>query len=105
MKLYNIVLLFFLLTFGLSLAQKRNVKRTPRDYVPDAITAIKIAEAIWLPIYGNEIYKEKPFIARLKDSAIWIVKGTPDSTYSYGGAAYIEIRKRDGQILKVTHGK
>lgn len=72
------------------------------NLVPDQSTAIKIAEAIWLPIYGEKIYKEKPFIATLKDSTIWVVRGTLNSN-SKGGTAYIEIQKKDCKILKVTH--
>ena len=39
------------------------VKHT--DYVPDEQTPIKIAEAIWLPIFGKSIYDERPFKAYL----------------------------------------
>jgi hypothetical protein len=73
------------------------------DYVPDAETAIKIAEAIWLPIYGEKIYENKPFIAKLKNSNVWIVEGTLKDTK--GGVPYIEIQKKDCKILKVYHGK
>lgn len=74
-----------------------------RDYVPDAETAVKVAEAIWLPIYGGKIYDNKPFVATLKDSSVWIVEGTLKSTK--GGVPYIEIQKSDCKILKVFHGK
>lgn len=85
-----------------------------RAYVPDAETAIKVAEAIWLPIYGERIYQKKPFKARLKSSNVWIVEGTlqMDSavgarsiSITVGGVPYIEIQKSDCKILKVTHGK
>jgi NTF2 fold immunity protein len=72
------------------------------DLVPDEITAIKIAEAIWLPIYGNRIYDKKPFVAISKDS-IWIVSGTMQS--ENGGSPFIEIQKHDAKILKVYHEK
>lgn len=73
-------------------------------YVPDAETAIKIAEAIWLPIYGKEIYKSKPFIAELsKDKKVWKVNGTVHT--SKGGAPYAEIRKDDCKVLKIIHYK
>jgi hypothetical protein len=72
-------------------------------YVPDENTAIKIAEAIWLPLYGKEIYDEEPFKAELRDSLIWIVQGNLKTTR--GGVAYIEIQKSDCKILKVGHGK
>jgi hypothetical protein len=80
----------------------------PDGYVPDENTAIKIAEAIWLPLYGKVIYDEKPFQVELKDSVIWIVQGTLVQGTPYnirGGVAYIEIQKSDCKILKVGHGK
>ncbi|RXR21462.1 YbbC/YhhH family protein [Flavobacterium stagni] len=72
------------------------------DLVPDEKTAIKIAEAIWLPIYGDRIYDKKPFVATSKDST-WIVNGTIHS--EKGGTPFIEIQKRDGKVLKVYHEK
>ena len=74
-----------------------------KGFVPDKETAIKIAEAIWLPIYGEGIYQRQPFEAKLKNG-IWIVEGSmpPDTK---GGVPYIEIRKSDCKILKVEHGK
>lgn len=62
--------------------------------------AIKIAEAIWLPIYGSIIYSSKPFKATLQDS-VWIVEGTVNA--QFGGAPFIKINRRDGRILEVTH--
>jgi len=74
------------------------------DVVPDEATAIRIAEAIWLPKYGSKIYTDLPFKAALKDSTVWIVSGTMPPRMK-GGTPYIEIRKRDCRILKVTHFK
>ncbi|QMU66246.1 MAG: hypothetical protein GKR88_19520 [Flavobacteriaceae bacterium] len=73
------------------------------DYVPNEITAIKIAEAIWLPIYGNKILDKKPFVAKLENDDIWVVQGT--SNTQKGDVPYIEIRKSDCKVLKVIHGK
>lgn len=80
-----------------------------RDYVPDEVTAKKIAEAIWLPIYGEKILKQSPYKATLVND-IWIVEGLVPEPYrnepNYrGGTAHIEIRKSDCKILKVTHGR
>jgi len=72
-------------------------------YVPDEATAIKIAEAVWLPIYGDSIYKEKPFRAKLKDG-VWTAIGSLPEGY-LGGVAEIEITKDDGKILRVNHGR
>jgi hypothetical protein len=78
-------------------------------YVPNAETAIKIAVAVWTPIYGEETIKsEKPYRATLKDG-IWTVQGlmpdNPLNTPMFGGVAYIEIAKSDGKILLVEHGE
>lgn len=76
----------------------------PNGYVPDKVTAIKIAEAIWLPIFGERIYKNKPFQARLIDSTIWVVEGTLPYGFK-GGTPYIEIQRNNSKVLQVTHGK
>ena len=74
--------------------------------VPDKETAIKIAEAIWLPIYGKEVLKEKPYHAKLYGDTVWKVEGSFNfKKYDAGGTAYIEIRKKDCKILDVGHGK
>jgi hypothetical protein len=72
--------------------------------VPDGRTAIRIALAVWGPIYGDkEIEGGKPYVARLKNG-IWTVEGSLPKDW-YGGTAYIEINKADGKVLKVTHYK
>ena len=77
----------------------------PRDgYVPDVRTAIKIAVAVWEPIYGVEqIAGERPYRAYLAHG-IWTVEGSlPEGTI--GGVALAEIRQDDGKILRVIHGQ
>jgi hypothetical protein len=76
----------------------------PAGYVPDAETAIRIAVAVWEPIYGKkQIESEKPYQATLKNG-VWIVEGSlPDD--ALGGVAVAEISKSDGTILRVTHGR
>ncbi|WP_052732488.1 YbbC/YhhH family protein [Hymenobacter terrenus] len=73
-------------------------------FVPDAATAIRIAEAVWLPIYGKKVLTEKPYTARLIGKGVWVVEGSLREGRD-GGVAYIEISKRDGRILEVIHGK
>ena len=73
-------------------------------YVPDAKTAIRIAVAVWSPIYGEEkVQKEKPFRTTLA-KGVWIVKGSLRKD-SVGGVAVAEISKQNGQVLRVSHGK
>jgi hypothetical protein len=77
----------------------------PKDgFVPDKETAIKIAEAVWLPIYGEKtINNEKPFNATLLNG-VWIVEGSLPKGF-IGGVAVAEIAKLDGRIIRVSHGK
>lgn len=73
--------------------------------VPDEATGKKIAEAIWLQIYGGEIFSDKPFKVKLLDGCIWVVEGTAPPAGYRSGLAYIEIQKSDCKILKVIRGK
>jgi hypothetical protein len=101
MKKFIILFLFTLFIFS-SLLFAEVIHSIPKDgFVPNEITAIRIAEAVWLPIFGEEIYKDKPFKAVLKDG-IWIVNGTL-SEDTLGGTATAEITKQDGRILAVYH--
>ena len=55
----------------------------PRGFVPDSATAVRIAIAAWIPIYGeNMITVEKPFAATLKDS-VWTVTGSAPSCIAF----------------------
>ena len=76
----------------------------PSGYVPDETTAITIAKAVWIPIYGKDrIESQAPFVATLVNGA-WYIRGTLPEGY-LGGTAEAVISKRDGQILRVIHGK
>lgn len=81
-----------------------------RACVPDETTAVRIAEAVLIPVYGEKhIKSERPFTARLQGDR-WVVKGTlPKSTKSneliFGGTAMAEINKQDGRIIAVYHFK
>jgi hypothetical protein len=72
-------------------------------FVPDAETAMKIAEAVWLPIYGKDIYKERPYQV-IKEGGNWVVSGTlPPNVV--GGTAVAVIAQQDGRIINVFHTK
>ena len=78
--------------------------RPEAGYVPDKTTAIRIAVAVWGPIYGGKsIARQKPYHAVLSDG-VWTVEGSmPRDTL--GGVAVAEIRKVDGCVLRVSHGQ
>ena len=75
-------------------------------FVPTEAVAVKIAVAVWEPIYGVEdIARQKPYRATLADG-VWTVQGTfAEAEGRKGGVALAEIAKKDGRILRVTHGK
>jgi len=77
----------------------------PNGFVPDSGTAVRIAVAVWIPIYGaSQIRSEQPYVATLKDG-VWTVTGTLPRQYNLGGVAMARISKRDGRILFVLHGQ
>ena len=73
-------------------------------YVPDETTAIAVAEAVLVPIYGRDkIQSERPFHAKL-ESGTWTVEGSlPEGRE--GGVATVKLLKSDGRILFVIHGE
>jgi hypothetical protein len=85
-------------------------KFVPKNgFVPDAATAIKIAVAVWTPIYGAEhIASEKPYRAKLKNG-VWRVEGSlpapPAGGFVTGGVAVAKISKKDAFIIEVSHGQ
>jgi hypothetical protein len=106
MKKVSFLLTFvLLLTSAFILKLDKQNRYVPKDgFVPDKETALRIAEAVWYPIYGSGINESKPFKATLKDSAIWVVEGTLKKNFK-GGVPYIEIQKMDCKILQVYHTK
>lgn len=77
-------------------------------FVPDVRTAVYVAEAVMVPIYGVEAVRaERPFKAQLVDG-IWHVTGSmppaAKGAESIGGVAEVEIDRRRGTIKRITHG-
>jgi NTF2 fold immunity protein len=107
--------------------QSRNSERgvaPASGFVPDGPTAIKIAEAVLVPVYGEEkMTSERPFHAELSGD-VWSVGGTipcnmpadqpttrvearPGITFKklpcLEGAAIVRISKTDGRVVFMTH--
>ncbi len=103
----TVLLLLLLASSGNPFGQEaeRHNYKPAAGYVPNEETAIKIAVAVWIPIYGkDQIEKEKPYKAVLRDG-IWYVSGSLPAGYVKGGVAEAEIAKDDGRILRISHGK
>jgi hypothetical protein len=103
-------LLLSLCLTACSLLEPSHSYRPPKGMVPDEQTAKLIAEAILVPIYGRrQIEEQKPFSVRLENN-VWQVWGSfpkperPDEVV-VGGVAEIWIAKKNGAIIKVTHGE
>ena len=82
--------------------------RPKSGYVPDSATAVKIAEAVLVPVYGEkQVVSERPFTATLKKN-VWTIEGTfrcPDGAGCRGGAAIVQLSKLDGRIVSMTFGR
>jgi hypothetical protein len=90
-----------LLLCSVSLAQAPAPKG---GFIPDEQTAIKVAEAILSPIYGDkQIASERPFHGTLH-GGIWTVEGTLAAD-SVGGVATIRIDKKSGAVISYIHYK
>ena len=81
--------------------------------IPDAETALKIAERLLVKTYGRKhIDAEKPLRAELT-GGVWSIYGTlwcsdgkgGRTNHCVGGVAKIELRQRDGKVLSVSHTK
>jgi len=71
----------------------------PQGVVPNKITALRIAKAVLMPIYGEKtVEAEEPFVVELKDG-IWNVHG--QLRPRPGGNLYVEISKKTGCILRI----
>jgi TonB family protein len=83
-------------------------------FVADATTAIAIAEAVLIPVYGKEtIESERPFKVTLQNG-VWTAEGTlhcrdgkggVTAVCDFGGTAEVRISKADGRILSMIHYK
>ena len=83
--------------------------------VPNEQTAVGIAEAVLIPIYGSQLVKaERPYKATL-ENGVWEVRGTmvrplsakilPSIFSIKGGASVVRIRQSNGQIIETFHEK
>ena len=76
-----------------------------KGMIPDEETAKKIADAVFIQIYGDSINDKKPFDVKFDEEyKVWVVKGTLKAN-EIGGVPNIIIRKSDGKIIAVWHTK
>ena len=76
-----------------------------QGFVPDEATAVRIAEAVSFPVYGEEsIKREEPFRVTLEDD-IWTIEGKPLPRDVVGGIVFLQIAKTDARVMRMTHGR
>lgn len=100
LKTFTLALILVPLLHG-SMAES---KLPSKGIVPDEGTAVKVAEAIFLPVFGQEEVTEfLPYHAQLRDG-VWTVYGTLKPN-SRGGTPQLRIQKKDGKVLEVWHSQ
>ena len=103
-RLLNVVKIAGLAAMSFAIAAQTNYVPS-NGYVPDPATAVQIAEAVLIPVYGRAtIDVERPFRATLKQG-VWTVSGTLNCTNCDGGVAIVRLAKADGRVLSMIHGK
>jgi hypothetical protein len=81
--------------------EDKNSVKPKAGFVPDEETAIRIAEAVWIPIYGQKkIEEQKPFRAKLEND-VWTVRGSLREGRE-GSVVIARISKAHGTIFKVS---
>jgi len=100
--------LTLLLAFAAQIATAQQVL-PPADiptagYVPDALTAQRIAVAVWQPLYGHLMKRHHACSVVLVADSAWAVRSGKQPS-AKGGGPYMLINKRDGRILEVSYQK
>jgi hypothetical protein len=101
---YLFAVLVAVLTSTVAVASADGSFKPKAGFIPDALTATAIAEAVLSPIYGRaSIVKQKPYNVSLKNE-VWTVEGTLPKD-RLGGTFVVRIAKESGAILHVSHSK
>jgi NTF2 fold immunity protein of polymorphic toxin system component len=104
-RVRSLACLMMLLSISAASLATEEQSVVPKDgFVPNAETAARIAEAVLIPIYGQDkIARERPLVAELRGD-VWYVTGSLPAGYR-GGVAEVRIQKQDGRIVFLAHGR
>jgi len=97
--------LFVVLSSGYGWDKKQTRSSLPAEgVIPDEVTAVKIAEAILPPVFGDEeVSKYKPYHATLREG-IWTVYGTLKPN-ARGGTPMLSVQKIDAKVIEIWHSQ
>lgn len=99
------VVLAMMIATSAALAQ-RPAFVPPKGFVPDADTAVAVARAVLIPIYGAATIRGEEPLRAERHGTSWYVNGTLQcGPHCVGGTAFVEISAKDGTILNVFHTK
>ena len=73
--------------------------------VPDKETAIKIAKAIWTPVYGENVVQSSRMFDAVQNNGIWTVTAKFSSGKLQEGTAMMDISQEDGRVSRILHGQ
>ena len=83
------------------------------DLKLDEASAIKIAEVIFVKIYGEDVLSQKPWKVKLEtDDSIFHIEGTLHTSKEArggvgvrGGVGEIKIKRSNAEVVSMMHGK
>jgi hypothetical protein len=76
-----------------------------RDYVPDEATAIRIAEAVLIPVHGQQqVEAQRPYVVSTPEQDYWLVSGSSQKK-QFGGTFAVWIKKKSGCITNISYTK
>ena len=85
-------------------SQGANRMETPVDLKLDETSAVKIAEAIFVKVYGERALEQKPWKVKTeRDDTVFFVEGTLKTTK--GGVAEIRLKRSNAEVISIFHGK
>ncbi len=92
------------LDYALTDSTGHNCIDNKRIIIKNKEVAISVIEPILFGLYGKDnIIKQKPYRAsNIKN--YWIIEGSLPKGYK-GGTFFIIVDSRNGEIIKITHGK
>lgn len=86
----------------------KNLQISGEGYIPDEKCLMKIAKAIWIPIYGTKKIMYKKYSVNLDDNNIWTIEGSPilsSFLTVHGGGPYLQIDGISGRVIEVSYTK
>ncbi|MGH9779570.1 MAG: NTF2 fold immunity protein [Candidatus Acidiferrales bacterium] len=73
------------------------------NIVPDEATAIRIAEAVLIPLHGQQqVEAQRPYVVKSPTKEYWVVYG---SSRQLGGGFFVAIKKKSGCVTRIGFAK